>query len=83
MTLNDEIDAVMLDAHKGQIERVIKQLSGDDLADFINALNNHAIPAPALCRAMSNRGYEIDPRRINEYRNNKFKHYGIDGKRVT
>jgi hypothetical protein len=84
MSLSDEIEKEHARRRKSEIERVIEQLDGADLIDFINALNNEDVPPSALSRAINNRGYLLDARRISEYRNNNGRvRYGLDGNNVT
>ena len=84
MGLADEITTQLNIAKRSQIERVINELEGEDLRDFIGAIHDVNIPAPAITRALALRKIELDARRISEYRNNGgFLRYGLDGKRVS
>jgi hypothetical protein len=83
MGLADEINTQVNSAKRSQIERVISQLEGEDLRDFITAIHNVNIPAGSISRALALRKIELDSRRISEYRNNGgFVRYGLDGQRV-
>lgn len=83
MGLADEIASLRTD-RRSEIERAIAQLSGNDLKDFVTALNNVGVPASAISRALAKRKITLDPRRISEYRNNGGRiRYGLDGKRVS
>ena len=83
MGLADEITTQVNSAKRNQIERVISQLEGEDLRDFITAIHNVNIPAGSISRALALRKIELDSRRISEYRNNGgFVRYGLDGQRV-
>jgi hypothetical protein len=84
MGLLDEIEHERFVSKRNQIELVIDQLEGDDLKDFINALNDDAVPASVLSRVMARRNIKLDLKRISEYRNNGgIVRYGLDGKRVA
>ena len=84
MSLADEITTQVNSAKRNQIERVISQLEGEDLRDFITAIHNANIPAGSISRALAIRKIELDPRRISEYRNNGgLLRYGLDGQRVS
>ena len=84
MSLVNEIKQEQIARKRNQIELVIDQLSGDDLTDFINALNDDLIPAAVLSRVLARRNIKLDKRRISEYRNNGgLIRYGLDGKRVS
>jgi hypothetical protein len=84
MGLADEITTQVNSAKRSQIERVISQLEGEDLSDFITAMHNVNIPAGSISRALALRKIELDSRRISEYRNNGgFVRYGLDGQRVS
>jgi hypothetical protein len=84
MSLSNEIQQEQVACKRNQIELVIDQLSGDDLTDFINALNDDLIPAAILSRVLARRNIRLDKRRISDYRNNGgLVRYGLDGKRVS
>jgi len=84
MSLADEISTQVNSAKRNQIQRVINQLEGEDLRDFIGAIHDVNIPAASICRALAIRKIELDSRRISEYRNNGgFLRYGLDGQRVS
>lgn len=84
MSLADEITTQVKAAKRNQIERVISQLEGEDLRDFIGAIHDVNIPAGSISRALALRKIELDARRISEYRNNNgFLRYGLDGQRVS
>ena len=84
MSLVNEIKQEQIARKRNQIELVIDQLSGDDLTDFINALNDDLIPAAVLSRVLARRNIKLDKRRISDYRNNGgLVRYGLDGKRVS
>jgi hypothetical protein len=84
MGLLDEIEHERSVSKRNQIELVIDQLEGDDLKDFINALNDDSIPASVLSRVMARRNIKLNLKRISEYRNNGgIVRYGLDGKRVS
>ena len=84
MGLIDEIEQEQVASKRNQIELVIDQLSGDDVADFVNALNDDLIPSAVLSRVLARRNIKLDKRRISEYRNNGgLVRYGLDGKRVS
>jgi hypothetical protein len=83
MSLADEITTQVNATKRSQIERVISQLEGEDLRDFITAMHNASIPAGSISRALALRKIELDSRRISEYRNNGgIVRYGLDGQRV-
>ena len=84
MGLADEITTQVNSGKRNQIERVISQLEGEDLRDFITAIHNVNIPAGSISRALALRKIELDSRRISEYRNNGgLLRYGMDGQRVS
>ena len=84
MSLADEITTQINSKKRNQIERVINQLEGEDLQDFITAIHNANIPAGSISRALAIRNIQLDSRRISEYRNNGgFVRYGMDGQRVS
>ena len=68
--------------NRSQIQTIIDALSGNDLRDFIEALNNREIANAAIARVMERRGFKLDAKRVSEYRlgNNK---YELDGKHVS
>lgn len=83
MGLADEITGSVV-RRRNEIERAIDALTGDDLRDFIAALNNESVPPSAISKALANRGILLDARRISDYRNNGGRiRYGLDGKRVA
>lgn len=66
-------------SRRSQLSVIIEALSGDDLRDFIEALNNKHIPHVAIARVMQRRGFKLDPKRVSEYRLGSMR-YGSDGK---
>ncbi len=78
MSLLEEI-AGEASPRRSQIQVIIDQLSGDDLRDFIEALNNRDIPHVAIARVMERRGFKLDAKRVSEYRLGSMR-YGNDGK---
>jgi hypothetical protein len=67
---------------RSQIDTIVAQLSGDDLRDFIEALNDRNIPNAAIARVMTRRGFPLDAKRVSEYRLGARK-LGMDGKYVA
>jgi hypothetical protein len=67
---------------RSQIQTIIDALSGNDLRDFIEALNDRNIPNAAIARVMERRGFNLDQKRVSEYRLGS-KKYGLDGKHVA
>ena len=53
---------------RSQIQTIIDALSGNDLRDFIEALNDRNIPNAAIERVMERRGINLDQKRVSEYR---------------
>jgi len=83
MGLADEI-ASSVTRRGSEIDRVIAELEGDDLRDFVSALNDPTVSPSAISKALSNRGLLLDQRRISAYRNNGGRvRYGLDGRRVV
>lgn len=53
---------------RSQIDRIVLALDREDVKDFVNALNNNEIPAATIARVMQRRGFDLDARRVSEYR---------------
>jgi hypothetical protein len=67
---------------RSQIDMIVAQLSGDDLRDFIEALNDRSVPNAAIARVMTRRGFPLDAKRVSEYRLGVRK-LGLDGNYVS
>jgi len=64
MALADLIEQNTLRAAPGKLERILNNLNPNDRADFITALNNPAVPIPAIGRALRALGHDIGDERI-------------------
>lgn len=54
--------------------QIINKLDTQDKADLLNALNDYTISAPAISRALENRGHRISVGSINQYRRGELRH---------
>jgi hypothetical protein len=82
MSLAKDFAVESVGRNRSQIQMIIDALSGDDLRDFIEALNDRNIPNAAIARVMERRGFNLDAKRVSEYRLGN-KKYGLDGKHVS
>jgi hypothetical protein len=82
MSLAKDFAVESVGRNRSQIQLIIEQLSGNDLRDFIEALNDRNIPNAAIARVMERRGFKLDAKRVSEYRLGSNK-YGLDGKYVA
>lgn len=51
-----------------RIAQIMNDLSAEDAKDFKKALDDHAIPASNISRAMAKRGYKLAINVISRYR---------------
>lgn len=54
--------------------QIINKLDTQDKADLLAALNDYTISAPAISRALENRGHRISVGSINQYRRGELRH---------
>lgn len=54
--------------------QIINKLDTQDKADLLAALNDYTISAPAISRALENRGHRISVGSINSYRRGELIH---------
>ena len=54
--------------------QIINKLDAQDKADLLAALNDYTISAPAISRALENRGHRISVGSINQYRRGELRH---------
>ena len=54
--------------------QIINKLDTQDKADLLNALNDYTISAPAISRALENRGHRISVGSITAYRRGELIH---------
>lgn len=54
--------------------QIINKLNTQDKADLLAALNDYTISAPAISRALENRGHRISVGSINSYRRGELIH---------
>lgn len=54
--------------------QIINKLETQDKADLLAALNDYTISAPAISRALENRGHRISVGSINAYRRGELIH---------
>lgn len=53
---------------KSRLAEIIEQLPKDDRADFISALDDHAISASKICKVLERRGIRVTQEVISRYR---------------
>jgi hypothetical protein len=63
---------------KTQLDVVVESLSGDDLRDFIQLLEDENVSSTALVRVLTKRGFRIHRQGIHDYRRGTFR-YTIEG----
>lgn len=54
--------------NRSRIAEILDDLSKEDRKDFIEALNDHSIPASNISKAMAKRGYKLAINVISRYR---------------
>ena len=58
----------VMGGNKSRILEILEELPKEDRKDFLDALNDHSIPASNISKAMSKRGYKLAINVISRYR---------------
>jgi len=53
---------------KNRIDTIIEQLGDVDGQEFLDALNDHSIPATSIVRVMTKRGYKLSDTQVSNFR---------------
>lgn len=54
---------------RSRIDEILADLSPDDAADLLAALDDHSIPQVSIVRVLAKRGYKIGQATVSQYRN--------------
>ncbi len=53
---------------KNRIDTIIEQLGEVEGQQFLDALNDHSIPATSIVRVMTRRGYKLSDTQVSNFR---------------